>query len=61
VKGDYANISGAYRKFAFWLEKHSVYRMGGPTRQICHVSPQNTDNSEEYVTEILIPLISESL
>ena len=61
VKGDYANISGAYRKFAFWLEKHSVYRMGGPTRQICHVSPQNTDNPEEYVTEILIPLIPERL
>lgn len=56
VRGPYENISYAYRRFAHWLENHEGYRMSGPTRQICHVSPVNTDNPEEYVTEILIPL-----
>ncbi|MDD6037794.1 MAG: MerR family transcriptional regulator [bacterium] len=56
VKGPYENISYAYRKFAHWLEAHEEYHMTGPTRQICYVSPVNTDHPEEYVTEILIPL-----
>lgn len=56
VKGPYENISIAYRKFAHWLEKHKEYKMDGPTRQICYVSPINSDNPEEYITEILIPL-----
>lgn len=56
VKGPYENISLAYRKFAHWLELHPEYRMSGPTRQICHISPLNTEYPEEYVTEILIPL-----
>ncbi len=59
VKGPYENISYAYRKFAYWLENHSEYTMDSPTRQICHVSPVNTDNPEEYITEILIPLCNE--
>ena len=59
VKGPYENISYAYRRFAYWLENHSEYTMDGPTRQICHVSPVNTDNPEEYITEILIPLCNE--
>lgn len=56
VKGPYENISRAYYKFAHWLDDHEGYTMDGPTRQICHVSPENSDNPEEYVTEILIPL-----
>ncbi len=57
VKGPYENISPAYREFAFFLEKHREYKMGGPNRQICHVSEIDTDNPEEYITELLIPLI----
>ena len=30
--------------------------MSGPNRQICHVSPVETNNPEEYLTEILVPL-----
>lgn len=56
VKGPYENISAAYREFAYWLEKHPEFKMSGPNRQICHVSPLETDNPEEYVTELLIPL-----
>lgn len=56
VKGAYENISFAFRRFAHWLEQHPEYHMGGPARQICHVSHLNTENPEEYVTEILIPV-----
>ena len=56
VKGPYENISPAYRMFAHWLEQHEEYKMHGPTRQICYVSPINTRNPEEFVTELLIPL-----
>lgn len=56
VKGPFSNISAAYREFAYWLENHPEYRMSGPNRQICHVTPYDTDNEEEYVTELLIPL-----
>ena len=56
IRGSYDNISHAYRKFAHWLENHPEYMMIGPNRQICHVSVMDTDNPDEYVTELLIPL-----
>lgn len=56
VPGAYTNISKTYKKFAFWLEKHPEYVMEGPTRQICHVSECDTDNQEQFVTELLVPL-----
>jgi hypothetical protein len=31
------------------------------TRQICHVGPEHTENPEEYLTELQIPLISLTL
>ena len=56
VRGPYENISYAYRKFAHWLEVHEEYHMTEPTRQICYVSPVNSSDPQEHVTEILIPL-----
>ncbi|BCN32693.1 MerR family transcriptional regulator [Anaeromicropila herbilytica] len=56
IYGPYSNISIAYKEFAFWLEKHPEYRMAGENRQICHVSMCHTTNSEEYITELQIPL-----
>ena len=56
VYGPYENISKAYRKFAFWLEKNPEYRMDGPIRQICHVSHCHTSDMQQFVTELLIPL-----
>lgn len=56
IYGPYTNISKTYQKFAFWLEKHPEYMMEGPTRQICHVSECDTDNKEQFVTELLVPL-----
>ncbi len=56
IYGPYSNISRAYHEFAIWLERHKEYRMSGENRQICHVAANNTDNPEEYVTELQIPL-----
>lgn len=56
IYGDYINISSAYKQFAFWLEQHKEYRMSGENRQICHVSVCDTDNPEDYITELQIPL-----
>lgn len=56
VPGDYSHISPAYREFAYWLEQHPEYRMSGENRQICHVTACHTNNPEEYVTELQIPL-----
>lgn len=56
VYGPYSNISMAYREFAYWLEQHPEYRMSGENRQICHVSMCHTDEPEEYITELQIPL-----
>ncbi len=57
IYGPYENISIAYREFAYWLEKHNEYQMHGENRQICHVSMCHTNNPEEFITELQIPLI----
>ncbi len=56
IYGPYSNISRAYKEFAIWLENHPEYCMSGENRQICHVAANSTDNPEEYVTELQIPI-----
>ncbi|MDK2807385.1 MAG: hypothetical protein PWP24_114 [Clostridiales bacterium] len=56
IYGPYENISLAYKEFAYWLEQHEEYQMQGENRQICHVSMCDTQNPEEYITELQIPL-----
>lgn len=56
VYGPYSNISKAYKEFAYWLEQHKEYQMQGENRQVCHVSACQTQNEEEYITEMQIPL-----
>lgn len=56
VYGPYSNISKAYKEFAYWLEQHREYRMAGENRQICHRSMCHTNNPDEYITELQIPL-----
>lgn len=56
VYGPYENISTAYREFGLWLENHPEYRMCGGNRQICHVSSCDTDNPDEYITELQVPI-----
>lgn len=56
VYGPYETISLAYKEFAYWLEQHEEYEMQGENRQICHVTMCHTDNPEEFITELQIPL-----
>ncbi|MBA4687385.1 MAG: MerR family transcriptional regulator [Candidatus Galacturonibacter soehngenii] len=56
VYGPYKNISTAYNEFGYWLEQHQEYRMLGENRQICHVSECDTNDPEEFVTELQIPI-----
>lgn len=58
VYGSYENIAVAYRSFADWLDKNQPYAMGKSSRQVTIIDYQDTDNPEEYLTEIQIPLTS---
>lgn len=57
IYGSYDNISKGYEAFAKWLDNHQPYKMLTPIRQICHISPMDTDDPEQYLTEIQIPVI----
>lgn len=57
VYGSYENIAGAYRSFADWLDVNQPYKMDSTSRQVTIIDHQDTDNPEEYLTEIQIPLI----
>ena len=56
VQGPFENIGGAYQDFANWLHEHSQYKMGKRSRQIVHRGPWNESCSDDYLTEIQIPL-----
>ena len=56
VYGPYENLAKAYEMLAYYLESHDEHMAEKPSRQICHVGVDDTDNPEEYLTEIQIPL-----
>lgn len=56
VYGPYNNLAKAYEMLAYYLESHNEKMAEKPSRQICHVGVGDTDNPEEYLTEIQIPL-----
>lgn len=60
VPGDFSRIAGAYRSFAGWLED-SGCRMGPTSRQIVHRGPWNESDPENYLTEMQIPLDSDTV
>lgn len=57
VYGPYENIAGAYVSFADWLTQNQPYAMGDTSRQVTIIDHFDTDNPEEYLTEIQIPLV----
>lgn len=57
VYGPYQNLAAAYCSFAEWIDKNQPYKMGSTSRQVTIINCQHTDNPEEYLTEIQIPLI----
>lgn len=56
VYGPYSNLAKAYEMLAYYLESHNEKMIESPSRQICHIGAGDTDNPEEYLTEIQIPL-----
>ncbi|WP_017212417.1 MerR family transcriptional regulator [Clostridium beijerinckii] len=56
VYGPYENLAKAYEMLAYYLESHNEQMTESPSRQICHIGVDDTKNSEEYLTEIQIPL-----
>ncbi len=56
VYGPYINLAKAYEKLAYWLESHNEHMADRPSRQICHIGVEETDDPEKYLTEIQIPL-----
>lgn len=57
IYGSYDNIGKGYEEFAKWLDNHKPYEMLTPTRQICHIGPMDTDDPNQYLTELQIPVI----
>ena len=56
VRGPFQNIGPAFESFAHWLNEHEQYKMNGLNRQICHRGPWNEEDSNQYLTEIQIPV-----
>ena len=55
VKGSYGQMGEAYAATASWI-KENGYKMNGHMFNIYHVSPAQTQNPEEYVTEACFPV-----
>ncbi|MBR5349091.1 MAG: MerR family transcriptional regulator [Lachnospiraceae bacterium] len=55
VKGSYDQMGDAYAAVAAWIRANG-YEMNGPMFNIYHVSPAQTQNPDEYVTEVCFPV-----
>lgn len=55
IKGSYDQMGEAYAEAASWI-KDNGYKMNGHMFNIYHVSPAQTQNSDEYVTEACFPV-----
>ncbi|WP_256374521.1 GyrI-like domain-containing protein [Butyrivibrio sp. LC3010] len=55
MKGSYDQMGEAYATVASWI-KANGYKMNGPMFNIYHVSPAQTQNPDEYVTEACFPI-----
>jgi len=55
VNGSYDQMGEAYATVVSWI-KENGYKMNGPMFNIYHVSPAQTQNPDEYVTEACFPV-----
>ena len=53
--GPYESVGEAYNAVMTWLEKNG-YRLAGPQREVYLRGPGDTQNPQEYVTEIQAPV-----
>lgn len=54
-QGPYERIGEAYNAVMTWLEPNG-YHIAGPVREVYLRGPGDTENPEEYVTEIQVPV-----
>ena len=54
-KGNYAQITDVYAAIVSWIDANG-YEMDGPMFNIYHVSPHETSNPDEFVTEACYPV-----
>lgn len=54
-KGSYEQFNDVYASLATWVEANG-YEYCGPMFNIYHVSPHDTKNPEEFVTEVCCPI-----
>ena len=55
MKGGYDQIGDAYAAVISWI-KENGYESSGPMFNIYHVSPHESQNPEEFITEICYPV-----
>jgi len=55
IKGSYDQMGEAYATVVSWI-KANGYKMNGHMFNIYHVSPAQTQNPDEYVTEACFPV-----
>ena len=55
IKGSYDQMGEAYASVASWIRANG-YKMNGHMFNIYHVSPAQTQNPDEYVTEACFPV-----
>jgi DNA-binding transcriptional MerR regulator len=55
VPGDYSNIGPAFNFLGKWIEDNG-YEICGLVRQLCIKGPWNEENTENYLTELQIPI-----
>lgn len=55
VKGSYAQMNDCYAAIIAWVGSNG-FRCAGPMFNIYHVSPHETQNPEEFVTEVCYPI-----
>ena len=55
IKGSYAQMGEATAAVASWINENG-YQVNGPMFNIYHVSPNETQNPDEYVTELCFPI-----
>lgn len=54
-KGPYEGLHQAYQSILRWIEEQDLI-IAGPDREIYHENMGTTENPEEFVTELLIPV-----
>lgn len=55
IKGSYAQMGDATAAVAAWISDNGCH-VNGPMFNIYHVSPNETQNPDEYVTELCFPI-----